>query len=128
MNKLKFKSLKGKTFSDVQQNNEDEIIFTVSEDEQYKLYHIQNCCESVEIEDICGDLNDLIGEPILLADEIVHEQDVNPPEIKTIPKYQNSFTWTFYRIGTIKGDVVIRWYGNSNGYYSESVDFCKVQP
>jgi hypothetical protein len=72
--------------------------------------------------DIAGDLNDLIGTPLLMAEEITNEYDVNPEGV-TIPGYQDSFTWTFYKLATIKGSVTLSWYGESNGYYNESVSF-----
>jgi len=71
--------------------------------------------------DIVGDLEDLIRHPILLAEEVTN-QDENPPGVD-IPEYQESFTWTFYKLATIKGSVTISWYGASNGYYNESVSF-----
>ena len=71
--------------------------------------------------DIVGDLEDLIGHPIFMAEEVTNE-NTNPPGVE-IPEYQDSFTWTFYKLATIKGSVTVSWYGESNGYYNESVSF-----
>ena len=114
----KFEDLVGKVLVSVE-NKGDEMIFTLDNGEAYKLYHDQDCCESVGIEDVIGDLNDLVGSPILMAEEVT--SDTNPEGITK--EYQDSFTWTFYKLATIKGYVTIRWYGESNGYYSESVDW-----
>lgn len=115
--------LLGKVLARIDKSDvDDEITFVVSEDEKYKMYHNQDCCEGVSIDDINGDLDDLIGTAITLAEE--SSSNENPPGV--IREYQDSFTWTFYKLATVKGYVTIRWYGESNGYYSESVDFVKV--
>ena len=106
-------------------DGDDRLTFIVTEDESYCLYHCQDCCESVSIEDICGDLDDLVGTPILLAEEVVHDECAMPDGIEK-PSSDDSWTWTFYKLSTIKGSVTIRWFGSSNGYYSESVEFCKM--
>ena len=62
--------------------------------------------------------------PILLAEEAISDNPDQPPEGSE--KGDDSNTWTFYKLRTIKGSVDIRWHGSSNGYYSESVDFAKV--
>ena len=41
----------------------DAVIFITTDDEQYKLFHDQDCCEQVLIEDICGDLSDFSCKP-----------------------------------------------------------------
>ncbi|MFA5695940.1 MAG: hypothetical protein WC917_00540 [Bacilli bacterium] len=116
-----FEILKGLTLSNIKNNDNAELIFTTNTGSKYKLYHEQDCCESVSIDDICGDLEDLIGTPILLAEEVKSEKELPKKD-----EYDDSFTWTFYKLSTIKGSVTIRWYGSSNGYYSESVDFKKI--
>jgi hypothetical protein len=130
--------LLGKTLTSVVIKNadNDEIIFTVDDGTEYKMYHRQDCCESVSIDDINGDLNDLVGSPILVAEEnssskptpeqIVEKEKKKLEEGDDYYEYEDSFTWTFYKLATIKGYVDIRWYGTSNGYYSESVDLVKV--
>ena len=122
---VEFSTLVGKTLvSIVKNSDDDELLFETTDGEKYRMYHSQYCCEGVTIDDICGDLEDLIGSPILVAEEAISEGK-NPDGVP-FPDYQDSFTWTFYKIDTAKGGVTIRWYGNSNGYYSESVDFEKV--
>ena len=122
---VEFSTMVGKTLVSVVKNSDnDELLFETTEGEKYRMYHSRDCCESVTIDDICGDLEDLIGSPILGAEEVISEGK-NPDGVP-VPEYQDSFTWTFYKIDTAKGGVTIRWYGDSNGYYSESVDFEKV--
>lgn len=115
--------LLGKTLTHcVGRKGEDEIRFVTTDGETYVLYHCQDCCESVVVEDICGELSDLVGSPITQAEEVGNEPDPGKPG-----EYTESWTWTFYRLSTMKGQVVIRWLGESNGYYSESVSFKKLK-
>lgn len=88
------------------------ILFVDNEGKSYLMYHDTECSEDVYIDDICGDLNDLIGSPIIVAERFTnctHNKDLG----------DGSFTYTFFKLATTKGYVNIRWYGTSNGYYSE---------
>ena len=117
-----FEILKGKVLIDIEINeDEDEITFTDSEGVKYLMYHEQDCCEEVNIEDICGDINNLLNTPIVLAEEVI-----NTGEVEDEGYSDYSCTWTFYKLATIKGYVTIRWYGVSNGYYSETVDLVRL--
>ena len=120
-NYVDFKELEGKTLKEVNVGT-DKITFLTEGGDSYTMAHIQDCCESVYVEDVVGDMQELIGSPILLAEEVANE-DERPPE-HDLP-YEDSHTWTFYKLRTNSGDVTIRWYGSSNGYYSESVQFWK---
>ncbi len=124
-NKKEFKILKGMTLTKIEVGvYDDVIIFYTSNGRKFKLYHSQEHWEQVSIDDICGDLNDLIGHPITLTEEVTNK-DENPKNIP-IPECQDSYTWTFYKLATDKGFITIRWYGESNGHYSESVDFVEI--
>jgi hypothetical protein len=106
----------GKTMACVVNHGDDEIVFTTVDGEVFKMYHVQDCCEWVRVEDTCGDLQNLVGAPILMAECAVNEEASG----------YDSMTWTFYKFATLKGYVTIRWCGESNGYYSESVDFVRL--
>lgn len=96
------------------ESGSDEIIFTLSGGAEFKMYHEQGCCESVSVEDVCGDIHDVIDAKIVHFEERVVSGDTD----------YGSYIATFYDIQTTKGCVNIRWNGESNGYYSESVSVC----
>lgn len=114
--------LAGKTITEVRhlESGSDSVVFACDDGSEYTMYHDQDCCESVYITDVEGDSSDLIGQ-IVLAEEVDSSDFPAPPG-----EYVESYTWTFYRIASQKGFVVIRWLGESNGYYSESVSFAKT--
>jgi hypothetical protein len=111
-------SLVGHTFTHVYKNEDYELVFVRSDGMTFMFYHEQDCCEDVNIEDINGNLDDLMNTPILVADERISD-DVDGD--------YESATWTFYTFRTIKGSVDVRWLGSSNGYYSEGVSFGKKE-
>jgi hypothetical protein len=77
------------------------------------LKHWHDCCEQVFVEDFDGDPEALVGATI--ADFREDTSDVDEC------LYGVSMH-TFYNLITDKHDAMIRWYGESNGFYSISVD------
>jgi len=118
MRTIDFVALEGQTLLNISGAvaGSEEIIFEAKDDKNYQMNHRQDCCERVVVEEVIGDVSDLIGSPILLAEEVVSKDELGRNTYE-------SQTWTFYKLSTIKGSVTIRWLGESNGYYSESVDF-----
>lgn len=107
-----FEDLAGRVLYKIEQIRDEELLFYLTENHYVRMYHDQDCCESVVIEDIVGDLDDLVGTPLLVVEKRVSQNDIE----------DEHETWTYYSFRTIKGSVDIRWHGSSNGYYSESVD------
>jgi len=109
----------GKTVTRVSTDSEDDDILLelfLDDGTSVKFYHIQDCCESVSLDDVEGDWSDIVGSPLVTAEEV---SDV-PKEPQS--PYDESYTWTFYKLATVNGYVTVKFYGDSNGYYSESVD------
>lgn len=112
---IKFEKLEpliGETIYKISKTN-TELLF-ITDHRSFYFYDLEegtgNDCR-VEIDDIVGDLDDLIGTPLVKA-----EVRYNNDETK-------EGTWTFYHFATQKGYVDIKWFGVSNGYYSEMCRF-----
>jgi hypothetical protein len=106
--------IKGMTFQNVYISaNKEQVVFELTDSRRFIFAHNQDCCEHVSVDDVIGDLEDIIQSPLIVAEECSQDD----------PEADESGTWTFYRFVTLKGCVVIKWYGSSNGYYSESVDY-----
>src|SRR5690606_34898940 len=117
MGEIPFDTLIGRTITGIDgEVGGYSLTFTCEDGSRFCMYHSQDCCENVYIEDICGDMRDLIGSPVIMAEAVTSTDD--PEDTKVDTKYRDSFTWTFYKLATINGAVTIRWYGQSNGYYS----------
>lgn len=100
------------------EKDSDTITFKFADGSAYEMYHDQDCCEQVWLEDVDGDVSDLIGQTLSMAEETIEY-----PEVEL---HNDSETWTYYKFATVKGYVNLRWIGASNGYYSESVDIRKL--
>jgi hypothetical protein len=120
---VKIEALVGKTIKEItglEKGSVEVRIFTEC-GQEYLFHHDQDCCESVDLNDFDGDAGDLKGALIVSAEEVSNSDEGEKPD-----EYAESWTWTFYKIETSKGGIWMRWLGESNGYYSESVDFVWV--
>ena len=127
MKSAKVEELIGKTIAEItgMAEQSEEIRIVCTDGTKYKFYHSQDCCETVDVNDVVGNPEDLIGSPVTMAEESTNcYERGEDPENKSL----DSHTWTFYKFATLKGYVTIRWLGESNGYYSECVDFVKMEP
>lgn len=97
-------------------DNNDAVILYFENGHYPAIYHDEECCESVELIDEDNDnhqsLRDLVGAKLLNFDVTSNKPETTEYE---------SETWTFYNLVTTKDIVQLRWFGTSNGYYSEEV-------
>ena len=110
-------SLIGKTLSSIDVDT-DIITFYIDGKPAFQSYHMQDCCERVELKHTIGNISDILESPIIHA----YQSEFDGPE----PKYADCYTWTMQAIQTEKGKVIFEWLGESNGYYSEKVYFGRI--
>ena len=116
---VEFSELVGKTIVKIKglEKNSDFIIFETSDGYIYGMFHSQECCESVYVEDVNGKAEDLLNTPLVIAEEKKGEiKDANYGILR----------YTFYTLATKNGYVDIRWHGESNGWYSVDVNLGRV--
>lgn len=117
----------------------DTLVFTFANGAAAIFYHQGDCCESVFIEDINGDLRLLINKPLLIAfssssDNVVTEGNLNASGSEVCKDHNSEdcddnddnndvLKWTFFHFRNMDETVTIRWAGLSNGYYSMDVDY-----
>ena len=104
--------IKGMTITAVAYKESSESLFIHLNSHVLEMVHHQDCCETVYLADVVGSFEDLIGYPLLE----VSESTVNTNSADM------SSTASYYNFKTVKASVQLRWVGESNGYYSETVD------
>jgi len=92
---------------------DDFVTFKTLSGRTFSMYHEQDCCESVRIVDVKGNIADLLGVKIVSATETIDGAE----------SYESATQTIFTLVGENGKAVVIEWLGESNGYYSESVSF-----
>jgi hypothetical protein len=96
-------------------NGSDSVTITFEDGSSFHMWHSQDCCESVSIEDIDSSCS--------LEGAVWFECEVSSKDRNS--EYGDVEEWTFYTIRTDKGYAWIRWYGTSNGYStSVSTKYC----
>ena len=118
---FKIDLVKGKTIVEVVglKKQEESVVLKLGDKSELKFHHEQSCCESVWLEDFEFSGKSITGAKIL--DVILVSEKQDDTEWGTM-------TWTFYKVQTDKGELFMRWCGESNGYYSEDVDINYTSP
>ena len=116
-----FELVKGKTIVEVVglKKQEESVVLRLDDKSELEFYHEYSCCENFWLEDFEFSGKSVIGAKILDVVLVSEKQDVTE---------WGTMTWTFYKIQTDKGELFMRWCGESNGYYSEDVDIKYTSP
>jgi hypothetical protein len=65
--------------------------------QKYRMEHEWDVAGDAEVEDIVGDIQDLIGTPLLMVEEVSFDNET-PKGVKHQGIEDNSYTWTFINL------------------------------
>jgi hypothetical protein len=117
---VEFSDLVGEVLDAVDiDREENQILLTTRSGRKFLVYHEQDCCETVAISGQDGSFDKLIGKPLIEARDFA----VDTGESESDYDSQTTTTLVF-RVDD--QTVISRWIGDSNGYYSESVDIAEL--
>lgn len=103
---------------------ENEIRLETVSGKVFTLYHEQDCCEGVDLVNVEGNFQHLLGKVVT---EVIEEIDPDDDPIFGAQEPPcESRTNTRVTFKTDEDTVITRWVGESNGYYSEGVDFIEI--
>jgi hypothetical protein len=115
---VEFSALVGEVLDSVDiDREENQILLTTRSGRRFVVYHEQECCETVAISGQDGSFDKLVGKPIVEARDIA--VDTGDDELDS-----QTTTTLVFRVDD--QTVISRWIGDSNGYYSESVDIAEL--
>ena len=117
---VEFSALVGEVLDAVDiDREENQILLTTRSGRRFVVYHEQDCCEQVQIVGQDGSFDKLIGKPLIEARDFAVDTGESEGD------YDSQTTTTLvFRVDD--QTVISRWIGDSNGYYSESVDIAEL--
>lgn len=101
----------GQTLIDVERIGNGGLKFLLPDGTLYRLYH--DCCDTVLFEDVVGEISNLVGTPLLVAEKITSVDR----------EHSSTLTLTFYNFATAKGRVTVHWGIRSSGDDSDEEDW-----
>lgn len=124
---MEMKTLVGETLTHIDVFSE-EILLTLESGRKVKVYHSQDCCENVWLENVEGDFKELVGKVLIdVSEEVDPDGDqvfAAHDEAREYPAESKTNTRISFVVDG--ATVITRWIGESNGYYSEGVTFAEI--
>src|SRR5690606_1558502 len=111
-----FNELEGEIIVSIDGIRNDDVTIKTASGRTFRMYHSQDCCESVYVSREYGSVDGILNKTV--------ERAVYNTEYYA--EASESGTITTFRIYCGDAYLELEWLGTSNGYYSEGVSFCET--